>query len=389
MALFVLLSQSSDNLATDLNRALTEAGYAVLDHALGSTPTVEFGSVLVAIIDATGKLDAALAQTRRWRAELGDELVPIVWVLPNLTSELATRALDAGADVVLSQPLEKDVLIAQVRAAARLRTFTARVATRVEEARLLGEQLRKAYKQIDREQDAARRVHQAFLPKRLPKLGAARFAVSHRPRNKVAGDFYDVRILDENRIGFFLGDVVGCGTAGSLIGVFVAQSVAMTQTDETGFRVVLPDKVLSQVNHELLGLGFEDRPVVALLAATLHTLTGELILARAGLPTPVYIPAGGEPQLLPVPGPFLGTADASYSTITTTLRSGDKLVFGTDGTHPEGNPIPAGNTQLLEAVSRYRNLSGQGFVDTVASDLLTALHHTDDFTLLCLELAKV
>ncbi len=386
MALFVLLSRSSDNLASDLHRALTEAGFAVVDHTLGSAPSVEFGSVLVGVIDVGGKPDAAAAQTRRWRAELGDELVPLVWVLPGSSAELAARGLDVGADIVLSHPLEQDVLIAQIRAAIRTRTVGLRLATRATEARLLGEQLQKAYTQIDRELEAARRVHQAFLPQTLPTIGTARFAVSHRPRSRFGGDFYDVRTLDENRVGFFVGDVIGCGTAGSLIGVFAAQSAVMKK-EESGCRVIQPGHVLSNVNKELLRLGLDDRPLVAMLAGTLHAQTGELMLARAGLPTPVYLPKRGEPRAWSIPGPFLGTADASYPTLTMTLKPGDKVVIGTDGIRPEGDPSPGEDTSLLEAVSRHRPLSGHGFVDAVAGELLTHVRHSDDFTLLCVELA--
>ena len=386
MALFVLLSRSSDNLASDLHRALTEAGFAVVDHTLGSAPSVEFGSVLVAVIDVGEKPDAAAAQTRRWRAELGDELVPLVWVLPSGSTELAARGLDVGADIILSRPLEQDVLIAQIRAAIRTRTAGLRVATRATEARLLGEQLQKAYTQIDRELEAARRVHQAFLPQTLPTIGVARFAVSHRPRSRFGGDFYDVRILDENRVGFFVGDVIGCGTAGSLIGVFAAQSVVMMKKEGSGRRVIQPGYVLSNVNQELLRLGLEDRPLVAMLVGTLHASTGEVMLARAGLPAPIYLPAGGEPRTWSIPGPFLGTADASYPTLTMTLKPGDKVAIGSDGVRPEGDPAPGEDTSFLEAVSRHRTLSGQGFVDAVARDLLAHVRHSDDFTLLCAEL---
>jgi serine phosphatase RsbU (regulator of sigma subunit) len=390
MSLFILLSRSPDNPASSCRRTLAEAGFAVVDHVLGSSPSVEFGSVLVAIIEVGTRVDSATAQTKRWRAELGDDLVPIVWIMtdPELSQEKAARGLDAGADVVVWQPLEDIRLIAQVRAAARMRTIGIRVATRANETRLLGEQLQKAYRQLDRELDASRRIQQAFLPQSFPTIGAARFAVSHRSRSRVGGDIFDVRVLDENRIGFFLGDIVECGTAGSLIGVFACQSVVMKKLDGSGQRVVAPGDVLSQLNRDLLGLGLEDRPLVAMLVAILNVQTGETAVARAGLPAPVHVPEQGEPRAWTVPGPFLGTADASYPTITATLRPGEKLVMGTDGIRPEGDPVPGQDTVLIEAISRHRNLSGQGFVDAVAQDLLTQIQHSDDFTLLCVEQMK-
>ncbi|HEV3385345.1 MAG TPA: hypothetical protein VG097_11070, partial [Gemmata sp.] len=161
MRLHLLLSRSPDQQASELFHELTKREFAIIDHELGSAPAVELGSFEVAVIDVGGKADAAVAQTKRWRAELGDILLPIVWVLPGTSVEMTARGLEAGADVVLTHPLEETVLLAQIRAGTRLRFIGARVAARANEARLLGEQLQKVYRQIDRELDAARRIQRA------------------------------------------------------------------------------------------------------------------------------------------------------------------------------------------------------------------------------------
>ncbi len=366
-----------------LRRQIAEAGFTPLDHALGSTPGVDFTSVLAAVIEVGDKLDAAAAQTRRWRTEHGDDVVPIIWVAPS--RRLTIAGLDAGADVVLASPLDADAFSAQLRAAARQRAAAARVAARAAEARLLGEQLQKAYAQIDRELDAARRVHQAFLPQSLPSLGPARFAVEHRNRTSSGGDFFDVRILSEDHIGFFLGSVVGCGTAGSLIGVFVALSIAMKTIEGGGERIIPPGQVLAHVNRELLRLGFDDRPLVALVAAVANCKTGEVTLARAGMPQPVHTPVMGEPRALAIAGPFLGTADATYPALTLPLAPGDRLVLGSPGVRLDSESSPHAHQDLLEAVSHERSQCGQAFVDALARNLLAQVQHGDDFTLLCLE----
>jgi serine phosphatase RsbU (regulator of sigma subunit) len=149
-----------------------------------------------------------------------------------------------------------------------------------------------------------------------------------------------------------------------------------------------PGAVLDSVNKELLSLELEDQHVVALLVAILNLQTGELQVARAGLPMPIYLPASGEPETWMIAGPFLGTADASYSFRKAMLRAGDRLVMATDGTRPEANPAPGGDQKLLELSLRHRKHWGQGYVDALAGDLLAEVRHSDDFTLLCLELAK-
>jgi serine phosphatase RsbU (regulator of sigma subunit) len=384
----VLLSTLPPAATDDLRRTLAAAGFAVADHPLGSVPAVDFGPVAAAVVEVGDRADVAAAQTRRWRIELGDEVVPVLWVLPVASAELAALGLEAGADAYLARPFDAAVFAAQVRALARSRAAAARVAVKAGEARLLGDQLRKAYAQLDGELEMARRVHRTFLPRDLPEVGAVRAAVCYRPRSRVGGDFYDVRRLDEDHVGFFLGDVMGRGTTtGSLLGVFVRQAVCLKEIAGTRYRLVPPDEVLTGVNRELIGLGLDDPPLVAMLAGLLNVRDGAVTVARAGLPPPVHVPAAGGAELWAVPGPFLGTADTGYEPLRGTLAPGDKLVLGSDGTRPDGDPTPAGGPdRLLDAAVRHRALSGQAFVDAVARDLLPHVRHPDDFTLLAVEM---
>jgi hypothetical protein len=151
MPLTVLLSVAANGpKIEDLRATLVGAGFAIRTHTLGSAPGVEFGLIEAVVIEVSEKPDVAAMQTRRWRAELGDELIPIVWVLPVANADLARSGLDAGADVVLARPLDSGLFVAQIRAASRLRGAVSRVATRATEAKLLGEQLNRALAQHNR-----------------------------------------------------------------------------------------------------------------------------------------------------------------------------------------------------------------------------------------------
>jgi serine phosphatase RsbU (regulator of sigma subunit) len=384
----VLLSSPPDSTGDELRKLCAAAGFVVADHLLGSAPAVDFNPVVVAVVEVGGAwppgvtswTDVAAAQVRRWRAELGDQFVPVLWVGP---ADTAVAGLDAGADAALARPADPTAFTAQLRALARARATCARVALRAGEARLLGDQLRRTLAQLEREQDMARRVRATFLPERFPEVGAARFHVCFRPRNRTGGDFHDVRRLDEHHVGFFVGDVVGTGaSAGGLLGPFVQQSAVLKEIADGGYRIVPPNEVLTAVNRHLLELGADDLPLVALLVGVLNAQTGAITLARAGLPAPVHVPASGTPGAWAVPGPFLGTADTGYQPLTGTLAPGDRLLVGTDGTRHDGDPGPTGPDGLLEAALKHRALRGPAFVDAVARELLQYVRHADDFTLL-------
>src|SRR5262245_23792134 len=136
----VLLSCPPTSTGQELHRFVTAAGFAVADHRLGSPPTVDFGPVAVAVCEVGESHEVAAAQTRRWRAELGDRFLPILWIA---APDKIAAGLDAGADVVLPRPVEEAVCVAQLRALVRAHATVARVAVRAGEARLLGDQLQK------------------------------------------------------------------------------------------------------------------------------------------------------------------------------------------------------------------------------------------------------
>ncbi|MDY3557922.1 SpoIIE family protein phosphatase [Gemmata sp. JC673] len=370
--------------AIELRKLIGSAGFVVADHALGAAPAVDFAPVAVAVVATGGRTAAAAAQTRRWRAELGDLVVPVLWLAP--TSAVGA-GLDAGADAVLPDSVDTGTLLAQLRAMARTQANASRVAARAAEARLLGDQLKKALTQLDREQEMARRVQATFLPKSFPQVWGTRFHVRYRTRNRTGGDFHDVRRLDEDHVGFLVGELIGSGAStGWLLGVFVQQSAVLKEITGHSYRIVPPDEVLTSVNRQLVGLGADDVPLVAMLSGVLNAKTGAVTLARAGSPPPVHLPANGAATVWAVPGPFLGAAETTYQPLARVLRPGDRLLIGTDGTRPDGAPGPGAADRLLDAVTKHRSATGSEFVDEVARELLQHLHHADDFTLLGVEM---
>ncbi len=276
------------------------------------------------------------------------------------------------------------MFLAQVATGVRARETAARVSTRAAESRLLGEQLNRLFVQMDHARADARKIQLALLPRQFPEAGGVRFAACHQPRGRSGADFYQVSSAGEGKLILIVGDVIGPGPAGGLLGRFVAHTAI-----EAAKHLPHAGAILNRVNRELLRLELTETPLVALVVALLNNATGELSLARAGMPAPVFVPAIGEPReprepkLLAVPGPFLGITETTYLTHTARLSAGDRLLVGTDGTRPDGDPGPSDDAILLAAATRHREFAGQRFVDAIAAELLVHVRHDDDFTLLC------
>jgi DNA-binding response OmpR family regulator len=377
----VLLSSLPHSNTDSIREPLAAAGFTVIPHALGSAPAVDFTSLAAAAIDVGERVDLAAAQTKRWRLELGDQITPVLWLLSENSGAVAFQGYEAGAEACLARTAEPGTLVAQVKALARTQAAAARLARKAGESLLLGEQLRKARTQLELEQEMGRRIRRGSLPQSFPEVGDIRFTVVNRPQTAHGGDFYDVRRLDEHTIGFFLGDALGRAASGNLLGVLVNQCTRLKMINGNRYRLVPPEEALVEVNRTLIGLGLEEPPLVAMLVGTMDARDGSISLARAGLPAPVFIPAGREPEVWSVPGPFLGSAETSYTPRRGTLEPGDKLLVASDGASPPGeSPDP-----LLESVQRHRELNGAAFTDAIAADLLPRSRHPDDFTLMLVE----
>src|SRR5688500_1991774 len=191
----------------------------------GIDPTDVARSQAVVLAVSSKVLTTAQALCRRWRIELGEQYVPIIWLAgPDVQ---AVSGLDAGADAVLPERAAPDHLVAQVKALVRVHQLHGRLAGRAGEAQGLNQQLQQTHQQMDGDAELTRRIHRGFLPRTLPAVGQARFAVTYRPRSRIGGDFYDVVRLDEEHVGVYVADAMGRGLpASSLLSIFVKKSLA-------------------------------------------------------------------------------------------------------------------------------------------------------------------
>jgi phosphoserine phosphatase RsbU/P len=378
---------AGDPAPADTKAALEGAGFLVTTTGLGGIDPAEVARSQAVVIAATARvLTTAQALCRRWRIELGEQYLPMVWLVAADTPPAA--GLDAGADVVLPQSAPADHMLAQVKALLRVQQLHARLASRAGEAQNLNHRLQQAYQQIDGDSELTRRVHRGFLPRALPEVGKVRFAVCYRPRSRIGGDFYDVMRLDEDHVGMYVADAMGRGLpASSLLSIFVKKSLMPKEILGRSYRLVPPGEVLDRLNRELLNLSLPEPPFVTMVYAQLNCRDGSLNFARAAHPHPIYLPADGQPVYWHAAGTLLGVFESEFPLQQRQLRTGDKLILFSDGVHPATAGPGSRHDPLIESVKRHRQLAVQPFVDSVARDLLEESRHPEDFTLMAVEFA--
>jgi serine phosphatase RsbU (regulator of sigma subunit) len=363
----------------DTRSVLEQAGWYVETLTAAQLDPEQVRSFDVLVLDGSA-LDRELWRAcQSCRASLTDCFVPILAT----TSDPATRliSLDAGADACFVRPFDSGELQAQVQAFLRLKRLHDRVRERTSEFHRANKRLRLAYQQVDQELELARRIQQSLLPRTLPHLPGARFAVHYRPSGRVGGDFYDAFRLDETHAGFYVADVVGHGVPASLLTMFLKKAVRAKEIMGSAYRLTSPDDVLHHLNREMLEQALAENPFITMVYGLFNTADRTLAFARAGHPYPLLVPAQGPPRFLEVHGTLLGVFETEFVKRTESLLPGDKVLFYTDGL--ETAEVTA--ESLLTHVPSYRNKPIDELVTALADDLVGEAGLADDLTLLGLE----
>jgi sigma-B regulation protein RsbU (phosphoserine phosphatase) len=95
-----------------------------------------------------------------------------------------------------------------------LTSFAAIAGIAIENARLHRITVQNA--RLERELSMAHEIQRSLLPTRVPTLPGYQVAASWRAAREVAGDFYDVFLLDGERLGVVIADVADKGVAAAL-----------------------------------------------------------------------------------------------------------------------------------------------------------------------------
>jgi serine phosphatase RsbU (regulator of sigma subunit) len=369
----------------DVAAALEEAGRHVTHFRLNGATPDDAAAYDLAVLD--GRPADAPLFCRRLRGAVSDGFVPILAVGP--PDEPSQPFLDSGADAALTRPFGPGDLLAQVEALLRLKGMYNRLVEKSAEVQRINKRLQQAYQQLDQELDLARLVQQSFLPRSLPEMSGARFAVDYRPRGRVGGDFYDVFRLDEHHVGFYVADAMGHGVPAGLLTLYLKGGVRAKEIMGREYRLVPPDEVLGGLNRDLIAHNLAESRFITMAYGLLDTRSATLDLARAGHPQPLYVPAEGQPRLLELRGSLLGVFDTEFPVQRYVLRPGDKVLLYTDGldaVSPAGQE--AGPAGLLAAATRLRGLPVREWVEGITREMQPG-EPIDDVTLLGLEVGSV
>ncbi|MBV8950888.1 MAG: SpoIIE family protein phosphatase, partial [Actinobacteria bacterium] len=232
---------------------------------------------------------------------------------------------------------------------------------------------------FEREQATAEILQRSLLPEELPSLDHVELTARYLPGTsgvKIGGDWYDVVRIDDGRVVFAIGDVVGHG---------VRAAAAMGKLRHTlqflALEGLTPAGMLSRLNGYVCS---SEGEMATLLIVAFTPGTGSAHFASAGHPPPLVRDADGTLTFLPGGrGMPLGASEtAQYTDDQAVLSPGSILVMYTDGLiERRREPLDVGFLRLGEAVAHAPE-DLERLADHLIDELLEQHGPSDDVAIL-------
>jgi len=258
----------------------------------------------------------------------------IVVFMMNEESRVGRKMLSDRHGQFFSVPtsVSAEVLEARISTAWDLQPAIAELRADIFSLRDANGVARGAPEALDEEMRLASRLQRDFLPRRLPEVGRARFAVLYRPVSFVSGDIYDITRLDETHVGFYIADAVGHGLPAALLTMFIKKALQTKRIVGNTYEIVAPDASLAQLNEDICSQELSSCQFCTALYGVLDVSTLTLTYARAGHPEPLLVHRGGSTESLNGDGCLLGIfEDAVFEPCQIRLSPGDRIILHTDG----------------------------------------------------------
>ncbi|MBL8962572.1 MAG: serine/threonine-protein phosphatase [Phycisphaerae bacterium] len=390
-----------------------------IDPIRGSWPDGPADSVVVTPLDLTMRLELAArgiepdvmapllivapAATDRDLALLLDTLQ--VHLLPAIllthSTDQSLQRLESEGVVVTRPDTPPAILAAMLFALSRRQRTVQRIAVDLRVSRRAQGGVSGEMQRLQEELASAADVQREFLPRTLPDVPDLDFGVIFRPVGYVSGDVYDLFLIDEQTVGFFIADVVGHGVPAALLTVALCRGLQALDRRDDGWTPRRPRDVLARLNEDLVSRQFSGQRFATGVYGIIDRKTGEVSLSCGGHPPPMIVSREGAAEI-EASGPLLGVfADAEFDETTFTLEPGHSLLLYTDGVETAFSTV-AGSAKPTKAymgvfsrVGRQaasREITVAAVMPELAEELdrqSGSLHGVDDVTVLAISRAAV
>lgn len=217
---------------------------------------------------------------------------------------------------------------------------------------------------------AALVLQRSLLPAAPPSIEGLDVAVRYLPaEGDLGGDWYDIFVLPNGKVGFVLGDVEGHGLRSAVVMGRLRSALRAYALEHDD-----PADVLSRLDRKLCH--FERGMTATVIYAVSEPPFDSLLVCTAGHPPPLMAGSGRtEAQETDVPpGLILGAnPEARRHSHELLLEPGTALVFYTDGLVERPGQVSTGRDEWRESLDRVcRAFRSDQDAETICSRILAA-----------------
>ncbi|TFG96896.1 MAG: response regulator [Calditrichales bacterium] len=218
---------------------------------------------------------------------------------------------------------------------------------------------------IEHELDVARNIQNSIGSGNdlIPNPSEYSIAGRNQAAQKVGGDFFDYFALDENNLGFVIGDVASKGIPAA---IFMA--VSRTLFKAIAAKGVDPASCLKELNR-VLAMESDPALFIAIFYGILNLRSGEIQYANGGHTYPIIVRADGNLRVLDRPsGVVLGVLEETdYRLYHETMQPGDIFFMATDGFDElnDMNNKPVSDHFLKRILIRDRHETADKIIDSI------------------------
>jgi serine phosphatase RsbU (regulator of sigma subunit)/uncharacterized protein YigA (DUF484 family) len=228
-----------------------------------------------------------------------------------------------------------------------LQTLAASMSVALENARLWEQE--NLYRQaLEREFEIGRDIQAGFLPRTLPQPEGWEIAASLKSAREVAGDFYDVFYLSENKVGLVIADVCDKGLGAALFMTLFRSLLRAVSNIDFYAQVKSNDEISSEArlknaisltNNYIAETHGGTGMFATVFFGILDLRAGALTYINGGHLPPMLLNKNGVKQTLELTGPAVGAVHGvNYSIREVEMDRGDLLFAYTDGLTDTENP---------------------------------------------------
>lgn len=179
----------------------------------------------------------------------------------------------------------------------------------------------------------------------------------YRPSEDLSGDMFGVDIIDDDKVAFYICDVVGHGVSASLLTMFIKQNISALLSEGYG---IYPNMLLNKLKNKFSELGLSASVYATLFYGYYSKSKETMVYANAGHNCmPLLLRKNSYEKLeatgFPISDLFLGF---DYEETEVKINLGETLVFYTDGLTEIKNYSGEefGVQRFLEVVTKNKNI---------------------------------